>query len=429
MSFQFYQRMGIYPWAHKRVIPAITEISRAVGAPGVAMSCFQPTGIGLHKTGEACDFQAGNAVKYGSKYRDAKAVHNEIAKYVLANWDRLNVRYMAWDKYEYGGAWGGPERKRKQPYYGGSDPWHEHHVHVDFKPGAISGARPDIRIGAGIAGSVGSGVDLKSKHYYTGKIDSKQGTMFYGALQRFLRDRGYYPASKYVIDGIAGSATWTEFQKFLKDLGYFGPKPSGVQDMTTARAVQQWQTNTGHYKGKITATWTSATWECLQRYLSYAHKGTKVYKRKVSSPAPKPSPKPSPKPAPKPEPKKGFPMALTDAEQKQLLKDNKEFRNDNRKMKTAIQRNEERLSDTLDLLAQLAEAQAEVVEALTSREHSSKLLDKIFKTNAAVGRAERIRLEEEIRSAEAETESQDDEMIIEEEGEVLETKVEEEGKE
>ena len=168
MTFKYYQRLGIYPRnrTHPRIIPAITEISRAAGVPDVAMSTYQARGVGLHKTGEACDFQAGNAQKYGPKYREARDVHNAIAKYCLvpSNWKRLKIRYLAWDGYEYGGSWGGPERKRKQPYYGGSDPWHEHHVHVDFKPGAISQARPGIAVGAGLSPSKPSPSPTPSKY-------------------------------------------------------------------------------------------------------------------------------------------------------------------------------------------------------------------------------------------------------------------------
>lgn len=153
-TFSYYQKIGIYPRdrTHPRIIPAITEISRAVGAPDVAMSTYQATGVGLHKTGEACDFQAGNIQKFPHRYQEARDIHNMIAKYVLKNWERLNVRYMAWDGWEYGGSWGGPERKRKQATsYGGSDPWHQHHVHVDFKPGNIPNANPGIAIGAALA--------------------------------------------------------------------------------------------------------------------------------------------------------------------------------------------------------------------------------------------------------------------------------------
>lgn len=146
-----YQRAGIYPWAHSRIIPALTEISRAIGAPGLTISAYQSKGVGLHKSGEAADFQAGWATD--TRY-DSVEVHNRIAKYVLANWERLRVRYMAWNGWEYGGTWddGTPtHRKRKQTTnYGGSDPWHKSHVHVDFLPGPIPGANASITIGAGL---------------------------------------------------------------------------------------------------------------------------------------------------------------------------------------------------------------------------------------------------------------------------------------
>ena len=382
-TFNYYQKIGIYPRNRTapRIIPAITEISRAVGAPGVAMSTYQASGVGLHRTGEACDFQAGNAQKYGSQYRDATAIHNEIAKYVLANWTRLNVRYMAWNGKEWGGSWGGPERERRQAKnYGGSDPWHQHHVHVDFKPGAISGAKPGIAVG--VARMAPAKSATTSKNYYPTdyKIDGKPGPATFTAVQRFLRDRGYYPASKYVIDGDAGPATWTEFQKFLKDMGHFSPKPSGKQDMTTARAVQQWLTRSGHFKDKIVAkpSWTKNTWRALQQYMRYAHKDTKTYPL---------TPKPTPKPEPEPK-KDDFLMALTDKQQKSLL-------DDNRKIKTAIERNERRSEEMLEYLSIIA-------SAVTETEKKGTLRHRVEQTNAAVGRAEKARQEAAAKEQEAE---------------------------
>lgn len=375
-SLTKYQKGGIYPWAHARIIPAIKEITRAVGTPDVLVSAYQSRGVGLHKTGEAADFQAGLR---GSKNVDAVALHNRIAKYGLENWDRLRIRYMAWDGYEYGGSWGGPERKRKQTTnYGGTDPWHKNHVHIDFLPGNIPGANPHIEIGSAISGS-----KPNTKNYYLGVIDGVDGPATYTATQRFLQDRGFYPADKYVVDGIAGEATWTELQKFLKSIGYFGPKPSGKKDMTTARAMQQWLTNTGHYKGSIAAKpqWTKETWKAWQRYLKYAHKDTKV------SSAPKPTPKPTPTPK-----KDDFLMALTDKEQKSLL-------TDNRKLKTATERNERRMEEMLEYLAIIA-------TAVTDTETPGTLRKRVEQTNAAVGRAEKARqaeaAKEEAESAEEE---------------------------
>lgn len=157
-SLTKYQKGGIYPWANTRIIPALKEIARAVGAPDVLISSYQSRGVGLHKTGEAADFQAGLR---GSKNVDAIELHNRIAKYALENWVRLRIRYMAWDGYEYGGSWGGPERKRKQTTnYGGTDPWHKNHVHIDFLPGNIPGANPNIKIGAALQSAVEQAKDI-----------------------------------------------------------------------------------------------------------------------------------------------------------------------------------------------------------------------------------------------------------------------------
>ena len=363
-AFNFYQKIGIYPISqtHPRIIPAITEISRAVGAPGMAMSTYQARGVGLHKTGEACDFQAGNAQKYGNRYRDATAIHNEIAKYVLANWKRLKVRYMAWNGKEWGGSWGGPERERKQTTnYGGSDPWHQHHVHVDFKPGVIK-AKPGIAIGSAITPKPSQPSTPKpSKYYYTGDITGSPNQQTYGATQRFLSDRGYYDR---VIDNQPGLYTWLGFQKFLKKLGYFTPEPSGVQDLTTARALQAWLTNAGHYNGPIGVAWTKDTWKAWQTYLRWAHKGTPV--------TPKPAPTPKPTPTPK---KEEFLMALSDYEQKKLA-------SDVNKTKMAAGRSEERERAMLEYLAVIA-------EAVSDPDLSKSLRERVEQTNYAVGRIEK----------------------------------------
>lgn len=359
-TFNYYQKIGIYPRNRTapRIIPAITEISRAVGAPGVAMSTYQAKGVGLHRTGEACDFQAGNARKYGNRFRDALTIHNEIAKYVLANWERLNIRYMAWNGKEWGGSWGGPERERRQAQnYGGSDPWHQHHVHIDFKPGAIPGAKPGITVG--IAHKAPT---TTSKNYYSTdhKIDGTPGPATFTAVQRFLSDRGYY---KRAIDGEAGTYTWTAFQEFLKDMGNFGPKPSGKQDMTTARAVQQWLTRSGHFKDKIVAkpSWTKNTWRALQQYMRYAHKDTKTYPL-TATPTPKPPTK-----------KDEFLMALTNKQQTTLV-------SDMIKTKKAVGRSEIRERAMVDLLTIIA-------EAVTDPE--SRLRSDVNKTKKAVGRLEK----------------------------------------
>ena len=103
-------------------------------------------GVGRHKTGEAGDIQPGR--QDNPSYPDTVDVMNEIVKYVVANWDRLHVRYVAALGWEYGGSWGGPERKRRQvTNYGESDPFRDHHVHVDFTSGPIPGANAGIAVG------------------------------------------------------------------------------------------------------------------------------------------------------------------------------------------------------------------------------------------------------------------------------------------
>lgn len=179
--FTEYNRAGIYPWADADIVPAVTEISRAAGVPGISVSCYQAGGVGHHKTGRAADFQAGS----GPEARD---IHTAIARYALDNWDRLNIRYLAWDGWEYGGNYGGPERKRRQQeeawHASATDPWHARHVHVDFLPGTIPGARPDIRIGAGLVATMSNPAlgRVSSEYGWRPRLTLKIKAMFHAGL-------------------------------------------------------------------------------------------------------------------------------------------------------------------------------------------------------------------------------------------------------
>lgn len=267
MAFTGYPSKGIYPSAHSNIIPAITEISRGAGVPGINMYCKQPGGVGKHKTGEACDFQGGG------RTTQAIQIHTAIANYALANWTRLRVRYIAWNGYEWVNS---PSRRRRQvKNYGGTDPFHQRHVHVDFNPGPIPGAVPGIAVGGGLIQATGG------SRYYTGRIDGSPGPYTYTALQRFLADRDYYNRA---IDGQAGTYTWTAYQKFLIYMGYYSGTPLGFADKTSARGTQNWMDRSGYYNDRITAVWDRATWRALQTYLSYAHAGTKLYPKSESKP-------------------------------------------------------------------------------------------------------------------------------------------------
>ena len=79
-------------------------------------------------------------------------------------------------------------------------------------------------------------------------------------------------------------------------------------------------------------------------------------------------------------------MALTDKEQKSLL-------TDNRKIKTATERNERRMEEMLDYLAIIA-------TAVTDAESPGTLRKGVEQTNAAVGRAEKARQAEAAKEEE-----------------------------
>ena len=83
-------------------------------------------------------------------------------------------------------------------------------------------------------------------------------------------------------------------------------------------------------------------------------------------------------------------MALTDKQQQSLL-------DDNRKIKTAIERNERRSEEMLEYLSIIA-------SAVTETEKKGTLRHRVEQTNAAVGRAEKARQE----AAAAEQENTDE---------------------
>lgn len=345
MAYSGYPTRGIYPSAHPRIVPAVTEISRGAGAPGINAYCKQPGGIGLHKTGEAADFQAGGAPQ-------AWNIHNSIATYGLNNWSRLKIRYIAWDGWEYVN---GPTRKRKQvKNYGGTDPFHRRHTHIDFLPGNIPGAVPGIAVGGG---NVGNPSPTSSAKYYTRAIDGKPGYYTYMAMQRFLADRGFYDRA---IDGSAGTYTWTGYQNFLKFLNYYSGTPLGYMDKTSARGTQQWLTKSGHYKGRVTANWDNETWRALQTFLTYAHAGTKVYVNTDGQPKP-PAPADQKYPADKaPAGKKDTVfMALTDKQQRDIHKQTMNI-------SAATNRSEQREREMLTVLAQQNQLLLNILAELTS---------------------------------------------------------------
>lgn len=66
---------------------------------------------------------------------------------------------------------------------------------------------------------------LKLVGRYKGIIDGDWGKQSQTAMQYWIRDRGYYPASKFVIDGVAGSSTWAEAMKVIAREAKITPAP------------------------------------------------------------------------------------------------------------------------------------------------------------------------------------------------------------
>lgn len=57
---------------------------------------------------------------------------------------------------------------------------------------------------------------LKWNGWYSGVIDGKIGAKTVKGIQKWCRKAGHYPASKWVIDGKMGKATWEAVNKTLK---------------------------------------------------------------------------------------------------------------------------------------------------------------------------------------------------------------------
>lgn len=121
------------------------EIRRACDVTDVLYLAGSNLGVGRHKLDLAVDMQAG---------RGNNGPHQKVADYVLANWNRLGIRYMAWNAHEYhqtmrGGPVPKPLRQTWRSWWNtSSDPEHRNHVHIDWWGNAPNGANPGIAIGA-----------------------------------------------------------------------------------------------------------------------------------------------------------------------------------------------------------------------------------------------------------------------------------------
>lgn len=333
------------------------------------MYCLQTRGVGLHKSGEACDFQAGAR----SRYSQSVAVHQSIANYTLANWARLRVRYMAWNGYEW---LGNASRRRQVKNYGGSDPFHQNHVHVDFLPGSIPGANPSVPIGGGGSPATPPPSTTPGVNgvYYTGAKNGSTNAAMWRGWQFFLNHRGYYgpqPNSK------PDATLWKAVQEFLRDYGYYTASSiTSRQDSETGKAVQRWLKRTNNYTGSINGSWNTATWTALQKYLSYAtiQTGTATASSNTDAPA---QTGPTPTPPPATTTKKDGPfMALSNAQQASMYKQTMNI-------SAAVNRNEQRGKSLLTMINQTNEILLGILAQLSDTSNpDSALSDLVFRANA-----------------------------------------------
>ena len=98
---------------------------------GVEIGGYRPgdtDGMGTgHGDGLALDLMVG----------DNKALGDEIAHYVLANYKNLNVSYVIWQQRfwaPFNSIYGGPGQWGLMPDRGGVTANHYDHVHISFQP-------------------------------------------------------------------------------------------------------------------------------------------------------------------------------------------------------------------------------------------------------------------------------------------------------
>lgn len=127
-----YQKGGVYDpqgRARPNIVALAKYIAHKAGIPDVRLQ-FTP-GNYAHVNGLAVDIQPGG----GSGNPEAMRALRDVIENL--DWDYWGVRYAAGMRNEYGGSWGGKERKRPQtkPYVG-SDGMHDRHWHLDVHPTA-----------------------------------------------------------------------------------------------------------------------------------------------------------------------------------------------------------------------------------------------------------------------------------------------------
>ena len=190
-SLSNYQRGGVYdPQGKAR--PSIINLAKHIaiksGMPDVRLQ-FTP-GNYAHKQGLAVDIQPGRGNTEGM------AALQRVIEGI--DWGYWGIRYAACNGWEYGGSWGGKERKRRQPKpYVGSDPWHQNHLHVDVVPTATPRPFEDVK----------QGVPAPSK-----AVLSILADLGYANVKEAQKDLGL------VVDGIAGPITTEALEKEMSKL-------------------------------------------------------------------------------------------------------------------------------------------------------------------------------------------------------------------
>lgn len=98
-------------------------------------------------------------------------------------------------------------------------------------------------------------------------VDGVRGKLTVSALQRSLRDKGYYSAA---IDGVFGVKTATALQKYLAKLGYYTRAIDGDFGYYSVVALQNWLRHLGYYPTSyvIDGDWGKYTTQGLQKALN-----------------------------------------------------------------------------------------------------------------------------------------------------------------
>lgn len=183
-----YQRGGVVDSlgiARPSIVALAKYVAHKADMPDIRL-LFTP-GMAAHRQGLAVDIQPGPGNKEGMD-RLQEVIEG-------LDWDFWGIRYAAVNKTEYGGSWGGKERKRPQTVFygtpGKNDGYHLNHAHIDVLPTAKVRNWEDVLRGENVA----------AEPVVPDRVKEMLHALDYGDVREAQKDLGL------VVDGNAGPIT------------------------------------------------------------------------------------------------------------------------------------------------------------------------------------------------------------------------------